>query len=151
VASTPDGRYLISAGDDKAVRVWDLKENKAVRTIRRQSGPCNEGKIDRSPTGAGCSARMAVLIARGLMAWGAVYRARSIIGSECSSAGSRARPRSAAGRALCQLFRAGPGLPVSVSICWTRPIRGRQAAGYRIHGRALGRQFERSARFARLS
>ena len=82
MAYTPDGRYLISAGDDKAVRVWDLQENKAVRTIRRQSGPCNEGKIDRSPTGTGCSARMAVLIARGLMAWGAVYRARSIIGSE---------------------------------------------------------------------
>jgi proline racemase len=59
-----------------------LKENKAVRTIRRQSGPCDEGKIDRSPTGPGWSARMAVLIARGLMAWGDVYRARSIIGSE---------------------------------------------------------------------
>ena len=40
------------------------------------------GKIDRSPTGTGCSARMAVLSARGLMAEGDVYRARSIIGSE---------------------------------------------------------------------
>jgi proline racemase len=65
----------------QAVCVWDLKENKAVRTIRRHSGPCDEGKIDRSPTGTGCSARMAVWIARGLMAWGGVYRARSIIGS----------------------------------------------------------------------
>jgi proline racemase len=40
------------------------------------------GKIDRSPTGTGCSARMAVLSARGLMGQGDVYRARSIIGSE---------------------------------------------------------------------
>lgn len=40
------------------------------------------GKIDRCPTGTGCSARMAVLRARGKMAVGDVYRARSIIGSE---------------------------------------------------------------------
>ena len=40
------------------------------------------GKIDRSPTGTGCSARMAALSARGLMKPGDVYRARSIIGSE---------------------------------------------------------------------
>ncbi|RIA56860.1 trans-3-hydroxy-L-proline dehydratase [Dichotomicrobium thermohalophilum] len=40
------------------------------------------GKIDRSPTGTGCSARMAVLHARGEMAVGARYVARSIIGSE---------------------------------------------------------------------
>jgi proline racemase len=40
------------------------------------------GKIDRSPAGTGCSARMAVLSARGLMNEGDVYRARSIIGSE---------------------------------------------------------------------
>jgi proline racemase len=40
------------------------------------------GKVDRSPTGTGCSARMAVLHARGLMAPGDSYRAKSIIGSE---------------------------------------------------------------------
>ena len=40
------------------------------------------GKIDRSPTGTGCSARMAVLHAKGLMATGDSYRAKSIIGSE---------------------------------------------------------------------
>jgi proline racemase len=39
------------------------------------------GKIDRSPTGTGCSARMAVLHARGQMRPGERYRARSIIGS----------------------------------------------------------------------
>jgi proline racemase len=40
------------------------------------------GKIDRSPTGTGCSARMAVLHARGEMSIGDRYVARSIIGSE---------------------------------------------------------------------
>lgn len=40
------------------------------------------GKVDRSPTGTGCSARMAVLRARGRMQVGDRYRARSIIGSE---------------------------------------------------------------------
>jgi len=46
------------------------------------------GKIDRSPTGTGCSARMATLHARGAMKLGDLYRARSIIGSEflCSIA-----------------------------------------------------------------
>ncbi len=39
------------------------------------------GKIDRSPTGTGCSARMAVLHARGRMKVGDRYLARSIIGS----------------------------------------------------------------------
>ena len=40
------------------------------------------GKIDRCPTGTGCSARMAVLHAKGQMKTGDTYRARSIIGSE---------------------------------------------------------------------
>ena len=40
------------------------------------------GKVDRSPTGTGCSARMAVLHAKGLLQPGERYIARSIIGSE---------------------------------------------------------------------
>jgi proline racemase len=40
------------------------------------------GKIDRSPTGTGCSARVATLSARGIMKSGDIYRASSIIGSE---------------------------------------------------------------------
>lgn len=40
------------------------------------------GKIDRSPTGTGCSARMAVLRAKGRMQVGDRYTARSIISSE---------------------------------------------------------------------
>ena len=39
------------------------------------------GKLDRSPTGTGVSARMAVLHARGLMAVGERYIARSVINS----------------------------------------------------------------------
>ena len=39
------------------------------------------GKVDRSPTGTGCSARMAVLHAKGHMRVGDRYTARSIIGS----------------------------------------------------------------------
>lgn len=38
------------------------------------------GKIDRSPTGTGCSARMAVMAAKGQMAPGHTYVARSLIG-----------------------------------------------------------------------
>src|SRR5690606_21460520 len=40
------------------------------------------GKIDRSPTGTGCSARMAVLHARGELKVGETFVGRSIIGSE---------------------------------------------------------------------
>ena len=40
------------------------------------------GKIDRSPTGTGCSARMAVLHARGQLRVGEAFVGRSIIGSE---------------------------------------------------------------------
>ncbi|MEM0923162.1 MAG: proline racemase family protein [Pseudomonadota bacterium] len=39
------------------------------------------GKIDRSPTGTGCSARLAVLHARGEIAPGTGYTAQSLIGS----------------------------------------------------------------------
>ena len=39
------------------------------------------GKIDRSPCGTGCSARMAVLHAKGQMAVGDRFVGRSIIGS----------------------------------------------------------------------
>ena len=39
------------------------------------------GKIDRSPTGTGCSARMAVLHAQGQLAVGEVFAGISIIGS----------------------------------------------------------------------
>ncbi|MGO9170542.1 MAG: caspase family protein [Rhodomicrobium sp.] len=42
---TPDGKFLVSAADDKVIRVWDWRVGKTVRTIRGQSGAGNEGKI----------------------------------------------------------------------------------------------------------
>lgn len=45
VAFTPDGKQLISAADDKVVRVWDVATGKTVRTIRGESAPGNAGKI----------------------------------------------------------------------------------------------------------
>ncbi len=45
VTFTKDGRYLVSAGNDKIVRVWDLKTGKTVRTLRGQIGAGHEGKI----------------------------------------------------------------------------------------------------------
>ncbi len=44
------------------------------------------GKIDRCPTGTGCSARMALLHAKSQMSIGDVYLAKSIIGSQFSCA-----------------------------------------------------------------
>jgi proline racemase len=93
---------------------------------------------------------MAVLIARGLMARGDVYRARSIIRSEfvCRIA----RPTTIGDRSGIVPIISGRAWITGVSqYMLDRPIRGREATGYRIHGRALGRQFERYARFARLS
>jgi WD40 repeat protein len=42
---TPDGKQLVSAGDDKVIRVWDWQAAKTVRTIRGEVGPGEEGKI----------------------------------------------------------------------------------------------------------
>jgi WD40 repeat protein len=42
---TSDGKYLVSAGDDKVVRVWDVKTGETARTIRGQIGDGSEGKI----------------------------------------------------------------------------------------------------------
>jgi WD40 repeat protein len=45
VAFTPDGRQLVSAGDDKVIRIWDWQAGKTVTTIRGQVEPGDEGKI----------------------------------------------------------------------------------------------------------
>ena len=47
----------------------------------RNTVAIDPGKLDRSPCGTGCSARMAVLHARGEMGLGDRFVARSIIGS----------------------------------------------------------------------
>jgi trans-L-3-hydroxyproline dehydratase len=48
----------------------------------RNSCVVNPGKLDRSPTGTGCSALMAVLHAKGLMKTGETYVGRSVIDSK---------------------------------------------------------------------
>lgn len=45
IVFTPDGRYLVSASDDKLIRVWDLETGKTVRTLRGQIGAGYEGMI----------------------------------------------------------------------------------------------------------
>ncbi|MGA7324741.1 MAG: caspase family protein [Rhodomicrobium sp.] len=43
---TSDGRQLISAGDDKVIRVWDIVTGKTIRIIRGATGPGRMGMIN---------------------------------------------------------------------------------------------------------
>ena len=45
IAFTPDGKQLVSAGEDKVIRVWDLASGKTVRTMRGESILGSPGKI----------------------------------------------------------------------------------------------------------
>lgn len=38
IAFTPDGKYLISASEDKTVRLWDVRTTREVRTLHEGSG-----------------------------------------------------------------------------------------------------------------
>lgn len=42
---TADGKQLISAADDKVIRVWDVQTSQTIRTLRGQIGDGNRGKI----------------------------------------------------------------------------------------------------------
>ncbi len=45
IAFTPDGRQIVSASEDKTIRVWDLATGKTVRTIRGEVAPGQAGGI----------------------------------------------------------------------------------------------------------
>src|SRR5689334_5217897 len=45
VIFTRDGKYLISAGDDKVIRVWEVETGRLARTIQGEIGDGNDGKI----------------------------------------------------------------------------------------------------------
>ena len=42
---TKDGRYLVSASNDKTIRVWDTSNGEVVRVLRGQIQAGNKGKI----------------------------------------------------------------------------------------------------------
>jgi WD40 repeat protein len=43
VAVSPDGRLLVSAGDDRAIRVWDFQSREAVRHLADAHGGTVKG------------------------------------------------------------------------------------------------------------
>lgn len=45
VIFTPDGKQIVSAADDKVIRVWDIETESTVRTLRGQIGDGNRGKV----------------------------------------------------------------------------------------------------------
>ena len=45
LAFSADGKFLVTAGEDKVIRIWNWQTGRTVRTIRGQVGRGHEGKI----------------------------------------------------------------------------------------------------------
>ena len=46
IAFTKDGKFIVSAGVDKAIRIWDIEKGKTVRIIRGPATSVREGQIN---------------------------------------------------------------------------------------------------------
>jgi WD40 repeat protein len=55
IATDAQGRYAVTASDDKTARVWDVQTGRLLRVLRPPAGPGDEGKLNAvaiSPNGA---------------------------------------------------------------------------------------------------